>query len=88
MLSWSTNQKDDSTELMDRISNQLRHVDTELDYTIHTRSGKITRDQIKLKKLVSIPTNTKGLIRREEMWERIKNWLNELVSDNKIIIDA
>lgn len=87
-LTWSNNQKDDSTELMDDISNQLRHVDSEIDYTIHTRSGKITRDEIKLKKPVSVPTNSKGLIRRDEMWDRIKNWLNELVSDDKVDIDA
>lgn len=87
-LTWSNNQKDDSTELLDDISNQLRHVDSELDYTIHTRSGKITRDEIKLKKPVSVPTSRKGLIKRDEMWERIRNWLNELVSDDKIVIDA
>lgn len=87
-LTWSNNQKDDSTDLMDGISNQLRHVDSELDYTIHTRSGKITRDEIKLKKPVSVPTDSKGLVRRDEMWERIRNWLNELVSDDKIVIDA
>lgn len=40
LLSWSRLKSDDSTALLDRISNQLRHIETELDYTIMTSLRK------------------------------------------------
>ena len=88
MLSWSRSYKEDPTKFLDDISNQLRHVDTELDYSIITKSGRITRDEIKLKKNVSVPTNDEGLIRKEEMWEAMSSWLNTLVTEDKINIDV
>ena len=88
LLTWSRTCKDDPTKFLDDISNQLRHVDTEVDYSIITKSGKITRDEIKLKKIVSVPTNDEGLIRKEEMWELMHSWLHSLVNEDKINIDV
>jgi hypothetical protein len=88
MLHWSRLNRDDPTALLDRISNQLRHVDTELDYTIYTRSGKITRDEIKLRRQIAVGTNSDDLIKRSEMWERMQEWLEILVSEDKIVVDA
>ncbi len=88
MLSWSRLNRDDPTALLDRISNQLRHVETELDYTIHTRSGKITRDEFKLRRPIAVGTTSDGLVKRSEMWERMEEWLEVLVSEDKIVVDA
>ncbi len=88
MLSWSRLNKDDPTALLDRISNQLRHVETELDYTIHTRSGKITRDEFKLRRPIAVGTTSDGLVKKSEMWERMEEWLEILISDEKIVVDA
>lgn len=88
LLSWTRSYKEDPTKFLDDISNQLRHVDTELDYSIITKSGKITRDEIKLKKSVNIATNDEGLIRKEEMWEAMSSWLDTLVTKDKINIDT
>ena len=84
-LSWSRTGKNDSTAMLDGISNQLRHVDTSLDYTIHTRSGKITRDEIKLRMPVSVSTKANGLIERTDMWNKMNEWLHELVASDKIL---
>lgn len=83
-LSWGRTRKDDSTVLLDRISNQLRHIDTELDYTIHTRSGKISKDDFKLKRSISVGQTNEGLVKKSEMWERIQEWLEILISEDKI----
>ena len=88
MLSWSRLRKDDPTELLDKISNQLRHVESELDYTIHTKSGKITRDEFKLKRPISVGTTSEGLVKKSEMWERMQEWLEILISEEKIVTDA
>lgn len=85
LVSWKRQAKDDSTALLDRISNQLRHVDTELDYTINTSSGKIERDEIKLKKSVSVNVNDKGLVVKSDMWEKMQEWMNVLIDEEKII---
>ena len=88
LLKWSSpTKKDDQLEFLDVVSDKLRHVESEIDYIINTSSGTISRDDIKLKKQVSVPTNSSGLIRRDEMWERIIAWLDELISDNKIIVE-
>ncbi|MGB3383954.1 MAG: hypothetical protein WBA64_04695 [Marinomonas sp.] len=88
LVSWSRLKKDDSTALLDRISNQLRHVESELDYTILTKSGgTITRDDFKLRRQIAVGENDEGLIKRSEMWERMQEWLEILVSEEKIVIE-
>jgi len=87
-LSWTRTRKDDSTALLDTIANQLRHVDTELDYVIHTRSGKITKDDLKLRRPISVGTTDEGLAKRHEMWERMQEWLEILLSEDRIPADA
>ena len=86
-LSWNRTYQNDPTDFMDSFSNQLRHVESELDYTIHTKSGTVTRDELKLRRVVSVPENDKGLLKKEEMWERMYDWLATLVSDNTITVD-
>lgn len=86
-LSWNRTYEEDSTDFMDNIANQLRHVDTELDYSINTKSGVITRDQIKLRKKVPVQEDSRGLIRRESMWECIYKWLERLVVDKLIEVE-
>lgn len=85
MVSWKRQNKGDSTALLDRISNQLRHVDEELDFTIHTSSGKIGKDDLKLKKGVSVSVNDKGLVVKLSMWEKMHEWLFQLIDEEKII---
>ncbi|MCQ3828761.1 hypothetical protein HXX02_04845 [Microbulbifer elongatus] len=87
-LSWSRVRHDDPTKFLDQIANQLRHVETEVDYAIHTRSGKITRDDLKLRRPISVSTNEEGLVRKHEMWERIHEWLEILLSEDRISPDA
>ncbi len=87
-LSWSKTRKDDSTKLLDTMANQLRHVDTELDYVIHTRSGKITKDDLKLRRPISVGTTDEGLVKKHEMWERMQEWLEILLSEERIPSDA
>lgn len=87
-LSWSRLNKDDPTALLDRISNQLRHVETELDYTIYTRSGTITRDDFKLRRPVAVGTNSEGLVKKSDMWARMEEWLEILISEEKIVADT
>jgi len=86
-LSWDRTYQDDPTDFMDNFSNQLRHVESELDYKIHTKSGTVTRDELKLRKVVSVPENDKGLLKKEEMWERMYDWLDTLVNENTIMVD-
>lgn len=87
-LSWSRLRKSDPTSLLDTISNQLRHVDTELDYKIRTRSGTITRDEIKLRKPINVGTTNEGLVRRSEIWAHMHEWLQVLLQEERIVSDA
>lgn len=88
LVSWSKLRKDDSTALLDRISNQLRHVDSELDYTILTKSGgKITKDDFKLRRQIAVGENEEGLVKRTDMWERMQEWLEILLEEEKIVIE-
>lgn len=88
LLKWTTTRKDDPTSLLDQISNQLRHVDTELDYKIHTKSGTITKDQIKLKTMTAVSTDSNGLVKKSDMWERIQAWLQLLSDEGRIPQEA
>lgn len=87
-LSWERDRKDDSTAFMDRISNALRHVDDELDYTVFTRSGKITKNDVKLNKSVSVLEGKDGLLQRDDMWKKMLRWLEELINEKRIDPDA
>ena len=88
MLSWSRQKKDDPTALLDQISNQLRHIETEVDYAIHTRSGKISKDEFKLRRPISVGITKEGLVKKSDMWERMQEWLEILISEEKIVVDA
>lgn len=87
-LSWERDRKDDSTAFMDKISNALRHVDDELDYTVFTRSGKITKNDVKLNKSVSVLEGKDGLLQRDDMWKKMLRWLEELINEKRIDPDA
>lgn len=88
LLSWKSLRKDDPTHLLDQISNELRHVDDEVDYTIFTKSGgRITKDEFKLSTSISVPTSEMGLPRRDELWPKMADWLEELISNGKVVPD-
>ncbi len=84
LLKWSRLNPNSSTSALDLISNQLRHVDEELDYTIKTKSGDITKDEMKLKTIASIKEWDEGLLSRESMWEKMHDWLQKLIEDERI----
>ena len=86
-LKWSHLSSKAPTALLDEISNQLRHVDEELDYRIETRSGSITKEQMKLKAVVSVEERAEGLLSRESMWRRIYEWLQQLKQEGRITGD-
>lgn len=85
-VSWKRARKDDPTTVMDTIANQFRHVDSELDYEITTRSGQtITKNQIKLSHTVSVGTDDNGLPRREDLWHQMRNWFNDLIERERVL---
>ncbi len=83
-LSWTRDDKNDTTAFMDGISNSLRHIDDELDYTVITRSGKITKDEIKLKRPISVKSTDDGIVQKLDMWAKMEEWLAELIQQNRI----
>ncbi len=85
-VKWNRRKKDDPTTFLDQISNQLRHVDHELDYSIQTVGGAtITKDQLKLKHPVAVATNENGLPKREELWLAVHAWLTDLVTNQRVL---
>lgn len=83
-LSWTRDDKNDTTAFMDGISNSLRHIDDELDYSVITRSGVITKDEIKLKRSISVKSDTDGIVQRSDMWAKMEEWIVELIQQNRI----
>lgn len=74
-----------STDFLDAVSNQLRHVDDEVDYTIHTKNGaKINKSDFKLSRKVHVSEKASGLLDRHDMWIKIKQWYDSLVRDQEI----
>ena len=85
-LSWKRARKDDSTTLLDTISNQLRHVDSELDYEIRTKSGlRISKDKLKLSQPVSVEVGNSGFLKKEELWPAMLEWLKELIENQRVL---
>lgn len=87
-LSWARDNKKDSTGFMDSISNALRHIDDEVDYSIMTRSGLITKNELKLKRPVSVKTDDKGFVQKDDMWSKMESWLAELIEQKRIDLTA
>ena len=83
-LSWTRVKKEDPTQLLDRISNSLRHIEDEVDFTIETKSGKITRDDIKLRVPVSVKEGTDGMLLKSDMWEKMEEWLVRLIAEKRV----
>lgn len=83
-VTWKGARKEDSTSLLDTISTQLRHVDTELDFEIQTRAGKITKDHIKLATSESIATKKSGFLDRDKLWVKMLEWLKFLLKTNRV----
>lgn len=84
LVSWTRQKANDSTSLLDGISNSLRHVESEIDYTIHTKSGQISRDQVKLKRTISVSVQRNGLVSRSDMWIKMDEWFRILIADERI----
>lgn len=83
-LAWTKLKKEDSTAFLDRISNSLRHIEDEVDFSIETKSGTITRDDIKLRVPVSIKEGLDGLIQKSDMWEKMEDWLVRLITEKRV----
>jgi len=83
-LSWTRVKKEDPTVLLDRISNSLRHIEDEVDFTIETKSGTITRDEIKLRIPVSVKEGSDGMIIKSDMWEKMEEWLVRLIAEKRV----
>jgi len=83
-LSWSKLRKDDPTDFIDRISNTLRHIEDEVDYSVITRSGTISKDQIKLRIPITVKENKDGLLIKLDMWEKMEEWLVRLIQEKRI----
>ncbi|MCM2317964.1 MAG: hypothetical protein NDI93_01385 [Pseudomonas sp.] len=83
-LAWTKLKKEDPTAFMDRISNSLRHIEDEVDFSIETKSGTITRDDIKLRVPVSVKEGLDGLIQKADMWEKMEDWLARLIAEKRI----
>lgn len=84
LVSWTRQKANDSTSLLDGISNSLRHVESEIDYIIHTKSGQISKDEVKLKRTISVGVQNNGLVSRNDMWVKMDEWICELMSEDRI----
>ena len=62
----------------------MRHIDDELDYTIHTKSGTITPKDFKLKKAITLNSTKEGAINELEIWDEMELWLDTLISEKRI----
>lgn len=82
-LAWTKIRKEDPTDFLDRVSNSLRHIEDEVDFSIETRSGKITKDDIKLRIPVSVKLKD-GLVEKDSMWEKMQDWLVRLISEKRV----
>lgn len=88
-MKWRQSRDADPSDLLDQIANQLRHVDDEIDYAIDTKSGgKITKEDFKIARPVTVKVNREGIPLREDMWEKMNTLYSALITEGRIEADA
>tara|TARA_A100001391_G_C5000686_1_gene260676 strand:+ start:27 stop:956 length:930 start_codon:yes stop_codon:yes gene_type:complete len=81
LLSWKRAGRDQPSQMLDQIANQLRHVETEAEYAIVTKNGtRITQKEIKQSHPVSVKMKN-GLVVRDDLWPKMNDWLQRLISE-------
>jgi hypothetical protein len=82
-LRWKRSPDEDTSDLMASIAHNLRHITNELDYSIQTRSGDITRDDFKLHKPCNIEW-LEGRPRLDILFKEMLEWLVFLVENGRV----
>jgi hypothetical protein len=75
--------KDERHMVLDKIATGLRHVDTEIDYEILTRQGKITKGDFILRKPRTVHCRGERPV-RDLLFNSMKKWLAELLESGQI----
>jgi len=84
-LKWKASRNEDDVDFMNSIAKNLSHVSDEFDYTIHTRTGTITKDEFKIEQPFSYGWS-KGRPKFEDIFPKMAAWLAELVELGKITV--
>lgn len=83
-LKWKYKRDSDDTPLLDQVANVLRHSD-DVDYTIDMgRYGRLTKTELKLTKGFEVDI-VGGRPNEEQMFRRMHEWIEELISSERIV---
>ena len=84
LLSWaSTMRKETVGDQLDAIANTFRHVDDEVDLTVHTKSGTYRKDQLRLEKYKSVSHN-EDMPNFDDICNKMIEWYIELNDEKQI----
>lgn len=82
-LRWKGRHGKDDNSFLDGVASNLRHLDDEVDYEVMTKSGKITRDEVKIYQPVTTPWKD-GRPDFDDLFPKLCNWLEHLLSSGRI----
>jgi hypothetical protein len=82
-LRWKRAPEQDTFDLMASIAHNLRHVTSEIDYSIQTKTGDITRDDFKLHRPANIEW-LDGRPRLDILFKDMLEWLVLLVENGSV----
>lgn len=83
-LKWKGRHKESDNQFMNSIASQMRHVNDEVDYTIHSESGTTSRDKIKLAKAFSVAWTQTGRPKLDLLFPKMSNWLDRLLNTGSV----
>ena len=83
VVSWKPKHGEDDISILDGIASNLRHIDDEIDYTVLTKSGQVTRDDFKQFKHFNVNW-VNGRPRFDELFPKMALWLAYLVQNDMI----
>jgi hypothetical protein len=82
-LKWKRTPDDDTSDLFAKIAANLRNITDEIDYSIQTKTGIVTRDHFKLRRSVDLPWY-EGRPRFDVLFLKMIEYMVELVRTDKI----
>jgi hypothetical protein len=82
-LRWNRAPGEDTTNLLTQIAHNLRNVNDEVDYSIETSKGRLTREDFKLRTSVSVPW-IGGRPRFDVLFPKMIEYLESLVETGRV----
>jgi hypothetical protein len=82
-LKWERTPSEDTTDFLTNIAYKLRNVGDEIDYSVETRTGTISKEEFKLTQSFQVQWNN-GRPQFDVLFPKMLDWLDGLVKSGKL----